>query len=57
MTTETPTRGRTIEWEDVRLVGLELFAKHPQVPTLLVAFFRGERITQTELSLPAPRPR
>jgi hypothetical protein len=29
------------EWEDVRLVGLDLFAKHPQVPTMTVQQWLG----------------
>lgn len=38
----------------VRNGGHDLFEAHPQVPALLVAFFRGERIAMTDLSLPSP---
>jgi len=38
----------------VRNGGHDLFEAHPQVSALLVAFFSGERLTTSELSLPAP---
>ncbi len=38
----------------VRYGGHDLFEAHPEVPALLTAFFRGERIVRTELALPAP---
>ena len=38
----------------VRNGGHDLFEAHPEVPALLTAFFRGERIARTELALPRP---
>lgn len=38
----------------VRNGGHDLFEAHPDVPGLLVAFFRGEPVTVRELRLPAP---
>ena len=40
----------------VRNGGHDLFEAHPEVPGLLLAFFRGERISVRELSLPTPVP-
>jgi len=39
----------------VRNGGHDLFEAHPDVPALLAAFFRGEKVTVRELVLPAPR--
>jgi pimeloyl-ACP methyl ester carboxylesterase len=39
----------------VRNGGHDLFEAHPEVPSLLVAFFSGRPVATTELSLPQPR--
>ena len=39
----------------VRNGGHDLFEAHPDVPALLVAFFKGRRVTTTQLQLPAPQ--
>jgi pimeloyl-ACP methyl ester carboxylesterase len=39
----------------VRNGGHDLFEAHPDVPALLLAFFKGRPVTTTELQLPAPR--
>ncbi|HEX9933090.1 MAG TPA: alpha/beta hydrolase [Allosphingosinicella sp.] len=39
----------------VRNGGHDLFEAHPEMPSLLVAFFSGRPVAATELSLPQPR--
>jgi pimeloyl-ACP methyl ester carboxylesterase len=39
----------------VRNGGHDLFEAHPDVPRLLTAFFKGQKVTITELQLPPPR--
>jgi pimeloyl-ACP methyl ester carboxylesterase len=46
---------RTLHRVVVRNGGHDLFEAHPDVPRLLVTFFKGKKVTTTALQLPTPR--